>query len=228
MFPTCPPSAAMSEKSAPIALQPMGSSSHLPYGAASQSHMGSASHLPTGSFSNLPNSSSQAAPSSPAPPAAPMPHPDPEMDLPPAYPAYPEPSYEAHARTPTPPSAPKLTPAQIGEQYRAERASIITVATSLADHHSSLQYTLCAQKASTIRRGSMASVVSSRPCCFFPLVSSVSCEYPPYRCGMHSSYFRLSSLDTEKRCARCGVKVKKPNKEKKPKEPKQPKSDVAQ
>ena len=105
----------MSEKSAPIVLQPMGSSSHLP----------------TGSFSQLPSSSSQAAPSSPAPPA-PMPHPDPAMDLPPAYP---EPSYEAHARTPTPPSAPKLTPAQIGEQYRAERASTSLVLPCLADIH---------------------------------------------------------------------------------------------
>ena len=64
------------------------------------------------------------------------------------------------------------------------------------------------------------------------LVLSVSCEYPPYRCGMRSYYLRISSLDTEKRCARCGVKVQKPKKEKKPKEPKQPKeqpkNDAAQ
>ncbi|KAI5833942.1 hypothetical protein K523DRAFT_231657 [Schizophyllum commune Tattone D] len=110
------------------------------------------------------------------------------MDLPPAYP---EPSYEAHARTPTPPSAPKLTPAQIGEQFRAEL------------------YAQCAQgEHDPTRKHGVCGIITA--VLLFPL--GIICLF----------------LDTEKRCARCGVKVQKPKKEMKPKEPKQPKSDVAQ
>uniref|UniRef100_D8PT71 Uncharacterized protein n=1 Tax=Schizophyllum commune (strain H4-8 / FGSC 9210) TaxID=578458 RepID=D8PT71_SCHCM len=51
------------------------------------------------------------------------------------------------------------------------------------------------------------------------IITAVLC----FPCGLICLF-----LDTEKRCARCGVKVKKPKKEKKPKEPKEPKSDAAQ